>query len=286
MSIHIGATQGQIAPTILLPGDPMRAKHFAETMLEDVICFNEVRGMLGYTGRYGDKLVSVMGSGMGIPTLSIYVNELVNEYGVKTLIRVGTCGAFQPYLKLGDIVLAMSASTDSNINRLRFDGMDYAPTAHFPLLLKAYAAALQRQARVYVGGMFSSDTFYHDDPDWWKKWADYGVLVVEMETSALYTLAAKFKIDALTILTVSDSLATGESALQRLRRAERGRRHADLPRSARDRERAVPRRIRGEGAPSRRGRAGGSGCRSRQERGALSTDLRGHLGLHVLLDPR
>lgn len=212
MSIHIAAKQGEIAPTVLLPGDPLRAKHIAETMLEDVFVYNEVRGMLGYTGRYGDKRVSVMGSGMGIPTLSIYIHELVTEYQVKTLIRVGTCGAFQPYLKIGDIVLPMTSSTDSHINKLRFQGMDYAPAANFDLLLKAYEAAKERGVRIFVGGNFASDTFYHDDPEWWKKWAAYGVLVVEMETSALYTLAAKFKVDALSVLTVSDLLVTGDFA--------------------------------------------------------------------------
>jgi len=212
VSIHIGAKQGQIAPTILLPGDPLRAKHFAETMLEDVILFNEVRGMLGYTGRYGDKRISVMGSGMGMPSLSIYVNELISEYQVKTLIRVGTCGAFQPDLKIGDIVLAMTASTDSQMNKLRFNGMDYAPAASFELLLKAYQVATERGIDVRVGGMFAGDTFYNDDPDWWKIWAEYGTLVVEMESNVLYTLAAKFKADALSILTVSDSLVTGEEA--------------------------------------------------------------------------
>jgi purine-nucleoside phosphorylase len=212
MSIHIGAAQGQIASTVLLPGDPLRARYIAETMLEDVICYNEVRGMLGYTGRYGDKRVSVMGSGMGIPTLSIYVNELVTEYNVKTLIRVGTCGALQPYLKVGDIVLAMTASTDSHINRLRFGGMDYAPAASFDLLLKAYEVAQKGGVSVYVGGIFSGDTFYGDDPEWWKKWAAFGTLVCEMETNGLYTLAAKFQVSALSVLTVSDSLVTGESS--------------------------------------------------------------------------
>jgi purine-nucleoside phosphorylase len=185
VSIHIGARQGQIAPTILLPGDPLRARYIAETFLEDMFCFNEVRGMLGYTGSYGGKKVSVMGSGMGIPTLSIYVNELVTEYNVKTLIRVGTCGAFQPHLKVGDIVLAMTASTDSHINKLRFGGMDYAPAADFDLLLKAYEAARQRGISVHVGGVFSADTFYMDDPDWWKHWAAYGSLCAEMETNGL-----------------------------------------------------------------------------------------------------
>ena len=217
MSIHIGAKQGQIAPTVLLPGDPLRAKRIAESMLEDVILFNEVRGMLGYTGRYKDKRVSVMGSGMGMPTLSIYVNELISEYQVKTLIRVGTCGAFQPDLKVGDIVLAMTASTDSQMNKIRFKGMDYAPAASFDLLLKAYQVAKERGIDVRVGGMLSGDTFYHDDPDWWKIWAEYGALVVEMESNALYTLAAKFKADALSILTVSDSLATGEEATSQQR---------------------------------------------------------------------
>jgi purine-nucleoside phosphorylase len=212
MSIHIGAERGQIAPTVLLPGDPLRAKFFAETLLQDVSCFNEVRGMLGYTGRYGNKRVSIMGSGMGMPSLSIYIHELVNEYQVTTLIRVGTCGAFQPELMVGDIVLPMTSSTNSQLNRLRFDGMDYAPAANFDLLLKAYEAAKARGARVHVGGMFSSDSFYNDDPDWWKKWAAFGTLVVEMETTALYTLAAKFKIRALSVLTVSDNLVTGATA--------------------------------------------------------------------------
>jgi purine-nucleoside phosphorylase len=212
LSIHIGAKKGQIAPTVLLPGDPLRAKYIAETMLDDAFCYNEVRGMLGYTGRYGEKRVSVMGTGMGIPTLSIYVHELVTEYDVKTLIRVGTCGALQPGLRVGDIVLAMTASTDSHINRLRFDGMDYAPAASFDLLLKAYDAARERGIDVRVGGIISGDRFYNDDPDWWKIWAEYGALVCEMETNGLYTLAAKFKVSALSILTVSDSLVTGESA--------------------------------------------------------------------------
>lgn len=210
MSIHIGAKQGEIAPTVLLPGDPLRARHFAETLLKDAYCFNEVRGMLGFTGFYGKKRVSIMGSGMGMPTLSIYVNELINDYGVKTLIRVGTCGAFQPYLKVGDIVLPMTASTNSQVNKLRFKGMDYAPAASFKLLLKAYEVAKERGARVHVGGMFSSDTFYTDDPNWWKIWADYGALATDMETNCLYTLAAKFRVDALSVLTVSDSLATDE----------------------------------------------------------------------------
>jgi len=212
VSTHIGARQEQIAPTVLLPGDPLRAKYFAEKMLKDAVCFNEVRGMLGYTGLYGDKRVSIMGSGMGIPSMSIYVNELVSEYHVKTLIRIGTCGAIQPHLKIGDIILAMATSTDSSINRLRFSGMDYAPTASFHLLRRAYEESQLRAVNAHVGGVLSSDTFYEDDPDWWKRWATYGVLAVEMETAGLYTLAAKFGVDALSILTVSDCIVTGESA--------------------------------------------------------------------------
>ena len=212
MSTHIGAREGQIAPTVLLPGDPLRVKYFAEKMLKDAVCFNEVRGMLGYSGLYGDKQVSIMGSGMGIPSLSIYVNELVSEYHVKTLIRIGTCGAIQPHLKIGDIILAMATSTDSNINRLRFSGMDYAPTASFHLLRSAYEEAQLRAVNAHVGGVLSSDTFYEDDPEWWKKWAAYGVLAVDMETAGLYTLAAKLGVDALSILTVSDCIVTGESA--------------------------------------------------------------------------
>jgi len=217
MSIHIEAKQGEIAPTILLPGDPLRAKHFAETLLEDPKCFNRVRGMLGFTGIYQGKHVSIMGTGMGIPSHSIYVNELIAEYGVKRLIRVGTSGAIQEDLELGDIVLAMSASTDSQVNKLVFSGMDYAPTANFTLLLKAYQIAQKKGLAVRVGNILSSDTFYYDDPNYWKIWAQYGALVIEMESAVLYTLAAKQNVSALSILTVSDSLATHASAPAEMR---------------------------------------------------------------------
>ena len=210
MSIHIGANKGDIAPSILLPGDPLRAKFIAETLLEEPTCFNEVRGMLGFTGTYRGKKVSVMGTGMGIPSHSIYVHELIAEYDVNTLIRVGTCGALQPDLEIGDVVLAMSASTDSHVNRLRFDGMDFAPTASFELLLKAHEVAKAGSVEVRAGNIVSSDTFYHDDPESWKRWAAFGVLAVEMETAGLYTLAAKFNVDALSILTVTDNLTTQE----------------------------------------------------------------------------
>lgn len=212
MSTHIGADLGQIAETVLLPGDPLRAKNIAGTMLQDSFCFNQIRGMLGFTGTYKGKRVSVMGSGMGIPTLSIYVTELLSEYKVKNIIRVGTCGALQPDLKVGNLVLAMTASTDSQINKLLFNGMDYAPAANFDLLLKAYQAALARKVSIRVGGILSSDMFYQDDPNYWKKWAQYGALAVEMESAGLYTLAAKYNAKALSILTVSDSLVTHASA--------------------------------------------------------------------------
>jgi len=212
MSTHIGAEEGQVAPTVLLPGDPLRAKYFAETFLDDAFCFNQVRGMLGFTGSYKGKPVSVMGSGMGIPSMSIYVHELADEYQVRNMIRVGTCGSLNAELGVGDIVLAMTASTDSQINKIRFNGLDYAPTASFPLLLSAYQAAEALGIKVSVGGIFSSDSFYKDDPDWWRIWADHGALVCEMETSGLYTLAARFGFNALSVLTVSDNLVTGEEA--------------------------------------------------------------------------
>lgn len=212
MSIHIEAEPGQIAPTVLLPGDPLRAKFIAETLLEDTVCFNEVRGMLGFTGRHGGKRVSVMGTGMGMPTLSIYVNELISDYGVRTLMRVGTCGGLQPETRVGDLILPLTSSTNSQSNKLRFGGLDYAPAADFALLSRAHAEAERRSARVHVGGIFSSDTFYEDEPEWWRKWAAFGILAVEMETSALYTLAAKHDVAALSVLTVSDNLVDGTSS--------------------------------------------------------------------------
>ena len=212
MSIHIAAKKGEIAETILLPGDPLRAKHVADTFLDDVICYNEVRGMLGYTGYYKGKRVSVQGTGMGIPSISIYVNELIREYDVKNLIRIGTAGAFQENLKVKDIVLALAASTNSAVNWNKFQGSDFAPTANFDLLLKAYQTANSLQLNVKTGNILSSDEFYDDNPDAFKKWAQYGVLCVEMETAALYTIAAKYRASALAILTISDSLITHESA--------------------------------------------------------------------------
>ncbi len=147
---------------------------------------------------------------MGVPSISIYVDELINSYGVQNLMRIGTCGSFQPDVKIRDVILAMSASTDSNINKIRFNGLDFAPTADFALLKKAYDKATEMGMSVKVGNILTSDTFYHDDPESWKHWAKFGVLAVEMETTALYTLAAKYNVNALTLLTVSDSLVTSE----------------------------------------------------------------------------
>ncbi|MBU4511515.1 purine-nucleoside phosphorylase [bacterium] len=210
MSIHIGTKEGDIASTVLLPGDPLRAKNIAENFLTDVICYNEVRGMHGFTGIYKGKKISVQGTGIGIPSISIYVNELIVSYKAKNLIRIGSCGSMQPDVKIRDVILAMSASTDSHINKIRFNGMDYAPTANFNLLKRAYDIALEKNIPVKIGSVLTTDTFYNDDPNSWKHWANYGILAVEMETAILYTLAAKFKVNALSILTVSDSLVTRE----------------------------------------------------------------------------
>ncbi len=212
MSIHLSARQGDIAPSVLLPGDPLRAKYIAENFLEEAYCYNEVRGMYGFTGFYKGKRVSVQGTGMGIPSISIYLNELISDYGAEKLIRIGTCGSMQPEIELKEVILAMSASTDSHINKIRFNNMDYAPTASFDLLLQAFQTAESRGIKVRVGNVLTSDTFYNDNPDSWKHWADYGILAGEMETAALYTLAAKYKVQALSILTVSDKMIDNKSA--------------------------------------------------------------------------
>ena len=218
MSLHIGTKEGQIAKSILLPGDPLRAKHIAEQLLDGAELFNEVRGMYGFTGSYKGKRVSVMGTGMGMPSHSIYVHELINDYNVENLVRVGTCGAIKKDLKIGDVVLAMTASTDSQMNKLVFNGVEFAPSANFDLLLSAWQAAQARGMQIKVGGILSSDIFYNDeDPDWWVILEKYGILVVEMETSALYSLAARFNARALSILTVSDNIQTGENASHKQR---------------------------------------------------------------------
>ncbi|MCY8231044.1 purine-nucleoside phosphorylase [Priestia endophytica] len=209
MSVHIGAEKEQIAETILLPGDPLRAKYIAETFLEDVTCYNEVRGMLGYTGTYKGKRISVQGTGMGVPSISIYATELIQSYDVKNLIRVGTCGALKKDVNVRDVILAMTSSTDSQMNRMTFGGIDYAPTANFDLLKKAYDVGTEKGLSLRVGSVFTADQFYNENADW-EKWARYGMLAIEMETTALYTIAAKFDRNALSILTVSDHVLTGE----------------------------------------------------------------------------
>lgn len=209
MSIHIGAKENEIAETVLLPGDPLRAKYIAETFLEDAKCYNEVRSMFGFTGTYKGHRISVQGTGMGVPSISIYINELMQSYNVQNLIRVGTCGAIQKDVKVRDVILAMSASSDSQMNRFTFGGVDYAPTANFDLLKRAYEAGVQKGLHLKVGNVFTSDMFYNDNSEL-EKWAKYQILAIEMETSALYTLAAKFDRKALSVLTVSDHILTGE----------------------------------------------------------------------------
>ncbi|MFT8872419.1 MAG: purine-nucleoside phosphorylase [Sporolactobacillus sp.] len=211
MSTHIEARIGQVAETVLLPGDPLRAKYIADTYLEKAEAYNHIRGMLGYTGYYRGKRISVQGSGMGMPSLAIYVNELIREYGAKCLIRVGTCGGLQAKLHVRDVVLALSATTDSAMNRLSFQGFDYAPTADFRLLCAAYQAAQTRGVTVHAGNILSTDVFYRDSMEPLKYLANCGVLAVEMETAALYTLAAKYGVRALTVLTVSDHVFSGEA---------------------------------------------------------------------------
>ena len=210
MSVHIEAKKGEIAETILLPGDPLRAKWIANTFFENPKRFNNVRGMLGYTGTYKGKPISTMGTGMGVPSISIYAHELITEYDVKNLIRVGSAGSCQEHIKLRDIVLAMAASSTSGINELRFSGADYAPTANFGLFQKAVEAAKTQNIPLKAGNVLTSDEFYADDFESYKQWSKFGVLCVEMETSGLYTVAAKHGVNALSILTISDSLVTGE----------------------------------------------------------------------------
>lgn len=210
MSVHIEAKKGDIAETILLPGDPLRAKWIAETFFEDPVCFNKIRNMFGYTGTFNGKRVSVMGTGMGVPSISIYAHELITEFGVKNLIRVGSAGSYQRHVKVYDVVLAMAASSTSGVNELRFGGADYAPTADFGLFQKAVEAAKAKNIKVKAGNVLTSDEFYADEFESYKKWSKFGVLCVEMEAAGLYTVAAKHNVNALAILTISDSLVTGE----------------------------------------------------------------------------
>jgi purine-nucleoside phosphorylase len=206
MSLHIAAEKGVIADTVLMPGDPLRAKYAAEKFLDNPICHNEIRGMYGYTGTYKGKKISIQGSGMGQPSMGIYSYELMAFHDVKTIMRIGSCGAIQPDIELRDIVLAMSASTNGGMNKGIFKGMDYAPCADSGLFLTAAAKAEEMKLKIKAGNILSSDNFYDDDPEIWKLWAKYNVLGIEMEASTLYTLAAKMGVKALAILTDSDSI--------------------------------------------------------------------------------
>jgi purine-nucleoside phosphorylase len=210
MTVHIGAKKGDIAETILLPGDPLRARFVAEKYLENPVCYNEVRGMYGYTGYYKGKKISVQGTGMGMPSIGIYSHELIVDYGVKNLIRIGSCGSFNENVKVRDVLLAMSASTNSNYASQYDLPGTFAPTASYDLLEKAKKTADSKNIPVKVGNILSSDIFYDANPDSWKKWAAMGIMGVEMEAAALYMNAAKLGAKALAILTVSDNLVTHE----------------------------------------------------------------------------
>lgn len=213
MSIHIGAKKGDIAEKVLLPGDPQRAKYIADNFLTNAVCYSTVRGMLGYTGEYNGEKVSVQATGMGIPSISIVVTELIDFYGAKRLIRVGSCGAIQPELKLKDMIIAIGASTDSNVNNLKFDSCNYSATASYNLLARAVEVSKSSDINTHVGNILSSDTFYYEDyiTEPLKPWQAHNILAVEMEAAGLYTIAARKRVEALTLLSVSDQLITGEN---------------------------------------------------------------------------
>lgn len=210
MSTHIEAPKGAIAESILLPGDPLRAKFIAENFLQGAECYNKVRNMLGFTGTYKGVPVSVQGTGMGMPSIGIYSWELITEYGVKNLIRIGTAGSFHEDIKVRDIVLGVSASCDSSYA----DNFDlpgrYSPAASYDLLIKANDAAKATDISFKAGNIVSTDVFYDQRPDWWKKWAAMNVMAVEMEAAALYMNAARHKANALAMVTISDHFVTGE----------------------------------------------------------------------------
>ena len=208
MTLHIGAKPGEIAETVLLPGDPYRAKWAAETFLTDAVCVNQVRGMLGFTGTWRGRRVTIQGSGMGMPSLSIYVNELIKDYGVQTLIRIGSCGGMQQHVGIRDVILAMTASTLSTPSRGIFKELNFASCADFGLLQAAYNVAMARGVTAHVGGIYSSDVFYDERPDLNDQMVRHGILGVEMEAAELYTLAARYGRRALAVLTVSDHLLT------------------------------------------------------------------------------
>jgi purine-nucleoside phosphorylase len=207
---HINAEMGDFADVVLMPGDPLRAKHIAETFLDDVKQVNDVRGMLGFTGTYKGRKISVMGHGMGIPSCSIYAKELITEFGVKKIIRVGSCGAVRADVKLRDVVIGMGACTDSKVNRMRFKDHDYAAIADYDMVRHAADAAAAKGIKARVGNIFSADLFYTPDPQMFDVMEKYGILGVEMEAAGIYGVAAEFGAKALAICTVSDHIRSGE----------------------------------------------------------------------------
>lgn len=211
MAVHIGAKPGDIAETVLMPGDPYRARWAAEKFLENPKLVNEVRGMLGYTGIWRGNRVTIQGSGMGMPSLSIYTNELIREYGAKSLIRIGSCGGMQEKVKLRDVIIAMTATSISTPSKGVFREVNFAPCADWSLLLAAVEAAENKGVSIHVGGIYSTDTFYDERPDLNEQMTRHDILGVEMEAAELYTLAARFGVRALAVLTVSDHLQTGEA---------------------------------------------------------------------------
>ena len=211
MTVHIGAQKGEIAETVLLPGDPYRAKWAAETFLKDAKLVNEVRGMLGFTGTWNGHRVTIQGSGMGMPSLSIYANELIRDYGAKTLIRIGSCGGMQSHVGIRDVIIAMTASTLSTPSSGIFKDLNFAPCADWGLLRAAVDAAEAKGTKTHVGGIYSSDVFYDERPDLNEQMTRHGILGVEMEAAELHNLAARHAVRALAVLTVSDHLQTGEA---------------------------------------------------------------------------
>jgi len=207
---HIEAGPNDFAKTVLMPGDPLRAKFIAENFLDDVKCVTQVRNMFGYTGTYKGKPISVMGSGMGIPSISIYATELYKDYGVEEIIRIGSCGAVRDDIKVRDVIVGMSASTDSNVNRMRLNQCDFAATADFSLLQKVTNTADKLNKKVHVGNIFTADLFYTPQPEMFALMEKYGILAVEMEAAGLYGVAAEYGKKALAVFTVSDHIKTGE----------------------------------------------------------------------------
>lgn len=208
---HMNAAPGDFAPTVLMPGDPLRAQYIADNWLDGVRRVTDVRNMWGFTGTYKDMPVSIMAHGMGIPSASIYCTELVSEYGVKRLVRVGSCGTTHPDVKLRDVLIAMGASTDSNVNRMRFGGFDFAPLATFSLVANAVRAAEENNVRYHVGNIFSADLFYTPQPEMFETMAKYNILGVEMEAAGIYPIAAEHGVEALAVCTVSDDIVSGEA---------------------------------------------------------------------------